>query len=53
MRISRLRRGILVALLGIGMGVTAAGDGTAAARGDPAARAEVTAAFKRLSARPR
>ena len=52
MRISRLGRGILLALLGIGLAVTAAAGGTAAARGDPAARAEVTAAFKRLSARP-
>ena len=52
MRISRVKRGTLIAMLGIGVAATAAGGATVAARGDPAAKAEVIAAFKRLNARP-
>ncbi len=52
MRVSRMTRVMLIAMVGIGMAAAAAGSGTAAARGDPTAKAEVIAAFQRLNARP-
>jgi len=51
-RVSRVKRGTLIALLGIGVAATAAAGAAVAARGDPAAKAEVVAAFQRLNARP-
>jgi hypothetical protein len=51
-RIPRLAQLVLSVMLSAGIATTAIGPGASAAQGDPAAKAEITAAFQRLNALP-
>lgn len=52
MRIPQLARLVLSALLSAGIAITAIGPGASAPQGDPAAKAEIVAAFQRLNELP-